>query len=213
MTFRILAAGFGAAAAMLFSAGAMAATLVGGQTVVNPTAPLGALGLSAAPLNDAGVNSDGFLVFPITGGDLDGLAGEIEHDNSGIQLSDGATDVQLENFIIDTVNSVILADISLNGAFQLNAAILSFDVSSLASIDDLFNLANPMLALVFTDAAADLLESVYGLQTELNGVEFGLAATAPEVPLPGAIGFFAAGAGALALMRRRTRLNPASAAA
>ena len=208
MTLKGLAAAGSFLIAAAAGAAATAAEFTSGETVVNPTAPLGALGLSATPIGDAEINGSGYFSFPVTGGELNGLAGDIEHDNSGLELSDGSTAVQLENFVIDTVNMQVNADVSLNGAFQTNTAILSFDVSTLPDINDLFDLSNPMLSLVFTDGAADLLESVYSLNAQLNGVEFGLAATAPEVPIPGAIGLFLAGAAALNFMRRRST-NPA----
>ncbi|WP_428407862.1 hypothetical protein [Hyphococcus sp.] len=187
----------------------MAAPLTGGVTVVQPTADLGALGLSASPLGDASINSNGFFEFPITGGDLDGLAGGIEHDNSGVSLTNGTDVLDLENFLIDTTTQQIFGDVSLNSAFVANAPIFSFNVAQLSSIDSLFDLSNPSLELLFTATAAGVLFDVYGA-SGLEGAVFGLAATAPEigeVPIPAAFGLFAAGAAGLGWLGRRRRLS------
>lgn len=197
-----------AIAALLLAAPttAAAAPVIGGATVVNVTADLNGLGLSAAPLNDAFVNGNGFFEFPVTGGDLIGLAGAIEHDNSGVSLTDGSTVLELENFVIDTVNQEILGDVTLNSVFVANAALFSFDVSTLASTDALFDLANPTLELLFTATAASVLFDNFGASGLENAV-FGLAATAPTtaVPIPAAFVLFAAGAGAIGWIGRRRR--------
>jgi hypothetical protein len=183
---------------------ANAAALIGGTTVVEVTAPIGALGLAGATLGSASVTTEGFFSFPVTGGDLAGLAGTIEHSGSGVRLSSATANVDLRNFLIDTVQQLIFADVSANGGAVGNIAVFSFDVASLPSLPDLFDLSDPALALILTDGAADALEGVFGLTAQLNGLQFGLAATAPIVtPLPGAIGFFMAGAAGLAALRRK----------
>ncbi|MEL7489425.1 MAG: PEP-CTERM sorting domain-containing protein [Pseudomonadota bacterium] len=182
---------------------AHAAPVVSGSTVVDVTADLGALGLSAEPLDDSTI-ADGRFTFPISGGALDGLAGTIEHEEAGVRLFTATDSVTLENFVIDTVASEIIADVTVNDSAAITAAVFSFDLGALGSIDDLFDLANPSLPLVFTSAAASVLADAFGLTIDLTGVEFGLAATSPElVPVPGAIGLFAIGAAFLGWARRR----------
>ena len=184
---------------------AAAAPVIGGATVVNVTANLDGLGLSGAPLNGAFINANGFFEFPVTGGALNGLAGTIEHDNSGVSLTSGATVLELENFVIDTVNQQILGDVTLNSVFVANAPLFSFDLAALASTDALFDLANPTLELLFTATAADVLLDNFGADG-LEGAVFGLAATAPTaVPVPAAFVLFAAGAGAIGWAGRRRR--------
>lgn len=187
-----------------FSAAPAKAALVG-TTVVNPTFDFAGAGLTPSGLGNVGTTSEGFLAFPITGGDLS--AGLIEHENSGLRLTAGSTFVDLENFLIDIsdpMNGVILADVTTSTGTMLNdAAILSFD---LTAASDPFNLTNPTIELLFTAAASGLLDTLFGLgdPDALTGVRFGFAATAPsEVPLPAAAWLFIGGAGFLAAIRRR----------
>ncbi len=187
---------------------ATAAPLVGGETTVQVTADLGGLGLNAEPLDDSLFNAEsGTFTFPISGGDLEGLAGTIEHEEAGVRLFTETASVSLENFVIDTVNSLINADVTVNDGSPINdAPIFSFDVADLTDINDLFDTANPMLPLRFTATAAMVLADAFDLDVDLAGVEFGLAATAPVVvPVPPAMGLFAGGAAALAWARRRRK--------
>lgn len=205
---------FGAAiaAGLAMTGAAAAAPVVDGITVVNVTADLSAL--SPATLGSGSVNGDGFLEFPITGGDLNGLAGTIEHNGSGVSLSAGGDVLNLENFVINTTTQELLGDVSVNGSFVTNAALFTFDVTQLAQIDDLFNTGNPSLELRFSAAAASTLFNVFGV-SGLEGEIFGLAATAPrvsDVPIPAAYGLFVIGASAVGwASRRRKRAsgNPA----
>ncbi|MEM9619871.1 MAG: VPLPA-CTERM sorting domain-containing protein [Pseudomonadota bacterium] len=184
---------------------AFAVTLTG-TTVVETTFDFDGAGLTPSLLGDTGVTSQGFLAFPITGGDLG--AGLIEHENSGVRLTAGMVFVDLENFLIDisdAANAFILADVTTSaGASVMDAAIFSFDLTSVA---DPFDLMDPSIELLFTAAASGLLNDVFGLGDEnaLTDVQFGFAATAPsEVPLPAAVWLFAAGAGALGFAKRRS---------
>ena len=184
-------------------ASAIAAPVVGGATVVNPTADLGSI--QASTLGSATVNSNGFLEFPVTGGNLNGLAGTIEHENSGVSLTDGLSVLDLENFLIDTTTQEILADVTIDGVFVTNTAIFSFDVTRLPDINDLFDLDNPSLELRFTMATVGVLENVFGAMGFDNAV-FGLAATAPivsDVPIPAAFVLFIAGAAGLGFAGRK----------
>lgn len=208
MQFRAMFATAAAAVALALGSAASAAPqpILGDVTVVNPTiAPtLTSLGITPAPLGSATINANSFFQFPITGGELDGLAGTILHEGSGVGLSTASTNVLLQNFIIDTVQQLILADVTLNGmAVASDLGILSFDVSTLADVSDLFDLDNPALALFLTDAAADFLESAFSLTAQLNGAQFGLAATDPQaVPLPAAAWLFIAGIAGLFASRK-----------
>lgn len=189
-----------------FASAPAKAALVG-TTVVNPTFDFAGAGLTPSGLGNVGTTSEGFLAFPITGGDLS--TGLIEHENSGLRLTAGSVFVDLENFLIDIStpsNGVIFADVTTSGGLMVaDAPILSFD---LTAASDPFNLSNPTIELLFTAAASDLLNTVFGLgdPNALTEVRFGFAATAPsEVPLPAAAWLFIAGAGALAAMRKRKK--------
>jgi len=184
MTFFRIAA---ATAALAFATPSIAATVIGGSTVVNPTANLSGLGLTlgltgTATLGGSGVN------FPITGGTLDPmtLAGQILHEGSGVRFSLGATNLDVGNFIIDTVNSQILGDVALNGALLASdAQIFTFSLAGLtpAQITDL---ANPSIALLISPTAAGALTQVFDAPN-LTGAQFGLAATAPQLATNGAV--------------------------
>jgi hypothetical protein len=156
-----------------------AATITGGDTRV--LVESGFVGLIGGLTGTATLVSADPLVanFPITGGTLDaGLAGQILHEGSGLVLSDGTTSVGAGNFIIDTVNSLVLGDVTLNGApLAEDFALFSFDLSTV-TVAELTDLSNPLLGLFITAGAAGALETAFGV-SGLEGVQFGRAATAP----------------------------------
>ncbi len=189
---------------------ASAVTLTG-VTVVDPTFDLDAAGLTPSLLGDGDVDSNGFLAFPITGGDLS--AGLIEHDNSGVRLAataDTSLYIDLENFLIDISDpaaSSIFADISTSiDGFIGNAPVFTFD---LTTVSDPFDLDNPSIELLFSSAASALIVDFFGIPgnaEQLSGIQFGLAATSPTVvPLPAAAWLFIAGIGGLAFAGRRKK--------
>ena len=187
---------------------AQAATLVGGETRVQVTADLAALGLTPGVLGSASIVSGSPLTvaFPITGGTLDAsLAGSILHEGSGVSLTAGANTLALTNFIIDTVGQRILGDAALNGAsLATDLPIFTFNLASVTPAQ-LTNLAAPALSLRISSEAAGALTTVFGAPN-LAGAEFGLAATAPAVPEPGTWAMMISGFGlvGLALRKRRT---------
>ena len=98
---------------------ARAVPLVGDQTIVLLTSAglLAGAGISVAPIGAAEIGLDlaerPEALFPITGGDVTGLAGTIEHDGSGLLLAQGATELPLTNFLIDTTALVLSGDTPL----------------------------------------------------------------------------------------------------
>lgn len=195
-------AAFGALLALM--ATPAKATLLTGDTVVEVTFDLQTAGLTPTLLGATSATPQGFLNFPITGGDLS--AGMIEHDGSGVRLSAGSVFIDLQNFLIDITtpaNSIISADVTTSGGLMTNAPIFTFD---LTSVTDFTDLTDPSLDLFFTLTASTVLADLFGLGAAnvLEGVKFGEAATAPaEIPLPAAAWLFIAGAGALATRARR----------
>lgn len=176
-----------------------AATLpiVGGETTVTVTADLAGLGLSGAPFGTASVEViDGLPVFgfPITGGSLDETTGTalIEHDGSGVTLaalSDPTVDVTVGNFLIDTEDATISGDV-IGGPEDL--ALFEF-----GTIDE------TGIQLLIAEDLAGALTDVFGAP-DLEGAEFGLATTGPQVvPLPAAGWLLATVVAGLGLMRRR----------
>ena len=179
--------------------------LAGADTRVLVTADLEGLGLTPS-LQGSATFENGAINFPITGGSLDftTLAGEILHEGSGVFLSDGSNSVFAGNFIIDTTNQTIFGDVVLNDTINVgdDLPLFSFDLSTITA-PELLDLDNPSLSLLITATLAGALTEVFGAP-DLEGAEFGLAATLPQpVPVPGALGLFLAGAGVLHLMRRR----------
>lgn len=85
---------------------------------------LGTLGLKPGVVGTAKL-TDGVLSFPITGGHVDYydpaqkyrpyVQGEIDHDGSGISLTDGKTTVELTNFVIDPGTSRLTGTVTANG--------------------------------------------------------------------------------------------------
>lgn len=199
---RILVSAIAAAATLLGAAHASPVPLAGGETRVVVTADLAALGLAPSLVGTASV-VDGAISFPITGGALDGVAGTIEHEGSGVTLSDGATAATVGNFIVDTIQQTIFGDVDLNGArIADDAPLFTFDASSVTPAE-LTDLSNPSLALLISATLAGTLTSAFGA-ADLTGVQFGLAATLPQaVPLPPALVLFAAGLAGLGAASRR----------
>ena len=190
------------------AAHASAVSLAGVDTRVLVTADLDSLGLTPALQGSASFDDNGAINFPITGGSLDfsTLGGQILHEGSGVFLSDGANTVFAGNFIIDTVQQTIFGDVVLNDTTTVgdDLPLFSFDLSTVTT-EELIDLDNPSLSLLFTMTLAGALTEVFGAP-DLAGAQFGLAATLPQpVPVPGALGLFLIGAGALEAMRRRRR--------
>lgn len=188
---------------------AQAAPVTGGTTVVEVTADLAALGVTAAPTGTTVVpGSAPVFQIEITGGDIDQatLAGQILHESGGIDLTAGTTVIALTDFIIDTTVSQLFGTVTVDGSLLGSVALFDFDVSSLSDPEDLFDLGDPMLSLVFTTGAGAALAPILGV--DLAGAVFGVAATAPAlgdadvVPLPGAALLFVTGAVGLAARRR-----------
>ncbi|WP_051881347.1 hypothetical protein [Parvularcula oceani] len=203
-----------ATAVFLAAPAAHAVTVTGGITTVEVTADLEALGLTGAPLGTASVEAeDGTPVFtfPITGGDLDpaSYAGEILHDGSGVALSAGSVTISLQDFIIDTTQSVITGTVSVSGTESMDGdlgrvPVFSFDIGTLPDVTGLFDTDDPMLALIITDIAGAALAPI--LEVDLSGATFGMAATDPAlVPVPGALVLFVSGAAALGGLRYRRK--------
>ena len=177
--------------------------IVGGETFVEITAPLGDLGLAAAPFGGASADGATFIL-PITGGQtsMDGLV--VEHEGSGITLSalaDPSTAVTAGNFVIDltidTPEEGLLGDV-IGGAEGL-------------SLFEFGDGNEPGLPLLVGETLAGALTDVLGAP-DLTGAEFGLASSAPmfedagapaPIPVPAGLPLLAAGLVGLGLVARR----------
>ncbi|MEO1575206.1 MAG: hypothetical protein AAFU65_09630 [Pseudomonadota bacterium] len=161
------------------SASAHGVDIIGNATSVELTSfdALTGLGLSVSGLGTATIDIPGAFpvaTFAITGGSLDPNTGfaTIEHDGSGLALSDGTSVVSLENFLIDTGAGVLSGDVSLNDQFVANL--------------ELFNIGDG-LELSLTGGAADALNGIYGTALPA-GLEIGIASVdVAVVPVPAAL--------------------------
>ncbi len=146
--------------------------IVSGVTDVTLTAAstLESLGVSVSALGTAKISQTGdnppVAQFAITGGTEGPKRGEdvILHQGSGLELSDAAGSIELQNFIIDTAHHVIDADVTVDGTTSAgNLAV--------------FNLG-PGGKLTLTTAAEGALDSYLNLN--LSGtVTIGEAAAHP----------------------------------
>ncbi|MEM6638624.1 MAG: hypothetical protein AAF610_01840 [Pseudomonadota bacterium] len=189
----------GTFAAAMATPQAMANTLqiTGGSTQVELTSfdALTSLGLSVSIFGTAKLDASGpFPVasFLVTGGTVDSATGfaSIEHDGSGLGLSNGTDSVELANFLVDTESLLLSGDVSVNGSFVANL--------------DLFSITSS-LELLLTAGAADALNGVYGTALP-EGLSIGFATpNVTTVPVPAALPLFASALAGLGFARSRKR--------
>ena len=149
--------------------------LVDGQTVIELTsaATLASLDVTVDPLGSAAVTADGdqvFGSFGITGGTVnagDGTA-VILHQGSGLMLSDAAGTLGLTDFLVDTQNNVVDANVAIGGVSAGNAAV--FDIGADG-------------ALTLTMTAADIVAATLGTQAITSDTVIGFASPSP-ITLP-----------------------------
>jgi hypothetical protein len=153
---------------------------------------LAALGISVTPTGTAMLapgSSPPEVMFPITGGTATGAALMIEHNGSGLALSDGTTTVTIGNFLVDTQ--------------QLE--VFSYLGAPAAPTIPIFNIvAGSPLELTLTAAAAGALNAAFDTDAFSANLAIGTVVTnpvlAPEAPT---WAMMAGGFIALALAARR----------
>lgn len=189
---------------------ARALPLVGDQTIVLLTSAglLESVGIAVAPTGTAVVALDiagrPEALFPITGGELTGLAGTIEHEGSGLLLSQGETELPLGNFLIDTTQLLLFGDTPLGNVplFEIGLC-TSLAGTAAQCIDGDGSVLLDGFKLSLTQTAAGALSLVFGLP-DLTGVQIGVARIdARVVPEPGTAMLVGLGLAAVAIRGRR----------
>jgi hypothetical protein len=184
-----------AAALLLPGVPAFAVPITGGSTSVllSAASALDSLGISVAPLGSASVSlspdNTPIATFPITGGEIEAGDALIEHEGSGLSLSNSTSIVELEDFLIDTANALLSGVVTADGT--------QIGVVPLFSI-------GAGLSLSLTSEAGAALASVFGIP-DLTGTVIGTATTNPvtgAVPEPGTLTLLLGAALALAYLRR-----------
>ena len=170
---------------------ASVANLTGVSTAVKLdsgfTSALTTLGLTPSMLG-SGTLTNGSVVFPITGGHVDYykkgvvdpyVQGEIDHNGSGLQLTAGATNVELQNFVINPGNSKLYGDVSVdNQPYAKDVYLFNLDGSTLQPLQaDAANgtaVLTGTRVLVSPDAAA-ALNKVFSTTAVTAGLLVGVA--------------------------------------
>jgi hypothetical protein len=149
--------------------------LIGGETSVTLTAApaLQSLDINVSPLGSGILDvssSDPVAHFTITGGTLgpDPVQAVILHQASGLKLSDSGSSVELRDFLIDTQNHVVDANVSANASFVGNVAVFDLGQDGTLSL---------------TSDAAGLLDSTFATSALPAGLSIGFATPSP-VGLP-----------------------------
>jgi hypothetical protein len=151
--------------------------IIGGATDISLTsAPaLQSLGVTVTPLGSAALDVSGTTPvarFQITGGTEGPGAGNdvILHQGGGLELSDSSGSLDLRDFLIDTLNGVVDANVTVNGQSAGNLAV--FDISADGS------------SLTLTATAAGVVGQVLGTTAITTATVIGSAAPSPAA-LPG----------------------------
>ncbi len=133
-------------------------------------------GISAAPIAPATAVSAGVLGFPITGGAIQtaGPAGRVEH-SGGIELTKGATKVDLTGFIINLDSSPDLT--ALVGSSRVSILDLDLSGASIAIGASDGRITITSVKAKLTATAASALNSAFGTSAFAAGQLLGTAAS------------------------------------
>jgi hypothetical protein len=125
------------------------------QVTVEPIDP-------AAPEGDA-------IAFPITGGEIntDDLAGTIDH-SGGLRFSAGGTQVELTDFVVDTVNGTLTSS-----AADAELPTLKLDLSGVQQSDEGGTIVLSNISSTLTPEAAQALNDAFGVSLFEGGLAFG----------------------------------------
>lgn len=145
------------------------------------------LGLTPGVVGTATL-TDGVLAFPITGGNVDYydpnedyrpyVQGSIEHDGSGISLSNGTITVELTDFRIDPGTSQLFGTVSANGEkVGDDIYIFNLDGSTLKPLsqDADGNAVLEGTTVLISPDAAGLLNDTFGTDAVTDQLVVGIA--------------------------------------
>ncbi len=149
------------------------------------TDALTSLGLTPGTVGD-GALTDGSLVFPITGGNVEVfkpgqvspyVIGQIQHEGSGFSLSAGGTTVEITNLNVDPGVSRVYGDVSVNGKSVVNSAyIFTLNGSTLKPLQTEGDTAVLEGTKVFVSpVAADLLNQTFKTDAVTSDLLVGVA--------------------------------------
>jgi len=114
------------------------------------------------------------------------VQGGIEHDGSGLSLTDGTTTVELTDFVVDPGEGVLTGTVSADGEEAASdAPLFSIDDSTMQplQVDEAAGTATLSGAtLVLTQEAADLLNETFGTDALAEGVTVGTATVVVQLP-------------------------------
>jgi hypothetical protein len=148
-------------------------TITGGATSValdsTTVGALTGLGFTLAPLGSATLDASTLtIVFPVTGGSIGSSGDIINHNGSGLSLTEGGTTLDLTNFVIDT--STLL----LTGKATVGSTVIpSLNLFDIGAGDK----------LTLDPAAGAALSGIFGVPN-LSGASIGTATVSPTVASP-----------------------------
>jgi hypothetical protein len=124
--------------------------------------------VEVAPVEPATAGDEG-ISFPITGGEVDSadLAGTIEH-SGGLTFSAGGTDVEVTDFVVDTVAGTLTAQ-----AGDAELPLLDLDASGLEQSTEGDVIVATGVVGTLTKEAADALNEAFGVNVFEQGIPIG----------------------------------------
>ncbi len=154
---------------------------------------LNGLGLSVGPLGLATEDNSGtnpIFTFPITGGTLNTVTGAalIEHDGSGLSITDGTDTLTLENFFIDTDARELYGDLGINGTDAGNALLFTLSGSN---------------TLLLSQAAADVINDLFDTKLKKREKMGRATIKLTAVPIPAALPLLLSAIAGLGFLGRR----------
>lgn len=145
------------------------------------------LKVAPSPYADATLDGD-TITFPITGGNVglfkpgttpDYVVGQVQHENSGLNLEAGGKTVTVGDFNVDPVASLVYGDVLVDGKPAASSiAIFRLDGTTLQAPDLSGGGGEVVLqgsGVFLTEGAATLLNDTFGIKDLSGAVKVGVA--------------------------------------